>query len=68
MALTKEQLEKGLKYEIDLSRKLKKELNRIEEELKKCQVRMVQYNSALINIEHLLTSNKNTIETQIKKK
>jgi hypothetical protein len=68
MALTKEQLEKGLKYEIDLSRKLKKELKRIEEELKKCQVRMVKYNSALINIEHLLTSNKNTIETQIKKK
>ena len=47
MELTKEQLENGLKYEIDLSRKLKKELKRIEEELKKCQERMVDYNREL---------------------
>ena len=47
MELTKEQLENGLKYEIDLSRKLKKELKRIEEELNKCQERMVEYNREL---------------------
>ena len=47
MELTKEQLENGIKYEIDLSRKLKKELKRIEEELKKCQERMVDYNREL---------------------
>jgi septal ring factor EnvC (AmiA/AmiB activator) len=49
MKLTTEQLENGLKYEIDLSRKLKKELKRIEEELKKCQERMVDYNRELNN-------------------
>ncbi len=49
MKLTTEQLENGLKYEIDLSRKLKKELKRIEEELKKCQERMVDYNRVLNN-------------------
>lgn len=49
MKLTMEQLENGLKYEIDLSRKLKKELKRIEEELKKCQERMVDYNRELNN-------------------
>jgi len=59
MELTKERLEKGLKYEIDLSRKLKKELNRIEEELKKCQVRMVQYNSALIDMGETVNKNQN---------
>lgn len=47
MELTKEQLENGLKYEIDLSRKLKKEIKRIEDELKKCQERMVKYNQEL---------------------
>ena len=49
MKLTKEQLENGLKYEIDLSRNLKKELKRIDEELKKCQERMVDYNRELNN-------------------
>ena len=44
MKLTIEQLKNGLKYEIDLSRKLKKELIRIENELTKCQKRMVKYN------------------------
>jgi hypothetical protein len=43
MSLTKEQLENGLKYEIDLNRKLKKEIKRIDEEIKKCQKRMVDY-------------------------
>jgi hypothetical protein len=47
MKLTKEQLESGLKYEIDLSRKLKKEIKRIEEELTKSQERMVEYNLEL---------------------
>jgi len=47
MELTKEQLEKGLKYEIDLNRKLKKELNRIQEELNKCNDRILKYNREL---------------------
>lgn len=47
MKLTKEQLESGLKYEMDLSRKLKKEIKRLEEELMKSQERMVQYNKEL---------------------
>ena len=47
--LTEERLRLGLKYEIDLSRKLKKELKRIEEALEECQERMTQYNKALYN-------------------
>ena len=47
MELTKEQLESGLKYEIDLSRKLKKEIKRIEDDLIKCQERIVEYNREL---------------------
>ena len=47
MKLTKEQLGSGLKYEMDLSRKLKKEIKRLEEELMKSQERMVQYNKEL---------------------
>lgn len=47
MKLTKERLENGLKYEIDLSKKLKKEIKRIEEELKKCQERMIDYDREL---------------------
>ena len=47
MILTREQLESGLKYEIDLSRKLKREIKRIRDELMKCQKRMVEYNREL---------------------
>ena len=43
----KEQLESNLKYEIDLSRKLKKEIKRIKDDLIKCQERMVEYNREL---------------------
>lgn len=47
MKLTKEQLESGLKYEMDLSRKLKKEIKRLEELLIKSQEQIVLYNKEL---------------------
>lgn len=47
MQLTKEQLESGFNYEIKLSKTLKKEIQRLEEALKKCRERMVEYNREL---------------------
>lgn len=42
-----ERLEIGLKTEITLSRKLKKDIKIIEGEIKKCQKRMLRYNREL---------------------
>lgn len=47
MKSTEEQLKSGLKYEIDLVRKLKKEAKRIEKEIENSQMRMVLYNREL---------------------
>ena len=50
--LTIKQLKDGLKYEILLSKKLKKELDRIQEEYTKSQLRISQFNINLINKIH----------------
>ena len=49
MKLSKEKLENGLKYEIQLLRKFKKEIKRNEDEMKNCQKRMLKYNHELNN-------------------
>lgn len=45
--MNKEQLHTGLDYELRLSLKLKKELERLKEELKKNKVNITKYKKAL---------------------